>query len=1110
MYGVKVMTKTRNILSKIFVVAIAACALYTVDSYAATKTAKSKTKTTTSSTKTVVVDNKTSQFNEVFTDLGAKTADTTSADLADRVRRQRALLDNKGNATSDGGKSSSGVTGANACDASLRKCMAEKCGTDFTKCSKDSTTIWGEKMDSCRRKTQCSGHEYSLLAPEILADRDFNERMAYYNSVISCGNRYNACMFSECGTTLDKCLSKSDGDRAISKCETIAKECKEQDSGMASRIMTVFGDLRNTARAQAEKDEKRLYELRDLMRTQCNRLGAMFDERTLDCVYTVNFFAGDNTTTPTSSKKLYAGDSFQCNANWFGVDVTTFKENAYRRTRAQTSASSAMLGAGVGVAAGLVASGAIDRALETQKAEKAAKEECENSGGEWKKGECIGADPEKACTNAGGIWENDTCIQKTNTTDGTGGQPNPEQECANAGRVYKNGACTQECVDSNQTYDVKTDSCTDTETAEEPTVDCKPICKTIVDNLKSALESGDNLHQEALTEPSCRAKCTEEIGTLCTMLEGKDLEDGKKINNPQLIFNNGKFYCDYKTDDGRYSFQTAQLDNTIANAIKCNMYNNNKDGCDKLKDKCEWKDDKCQDKPTEEQNSDERHASTQNPQDETAQVNIDLKVLTSANTPAQGYLRCKYKNKEAKTTKEGVLSLKKIPGNAECTITTSVPTCSSMKKTAKEFSAMQSVTMSCKAVDDCLAKSGKWDNNQCTGGDELVNLRLDIKGPSTNTNLKNLDITCGAGKKPQKTYPNEVIIYYVPASTRCTIKADYCDSYNETAATLNKMQKNKQPINLKCSDITLTWSDVLSKVKDVTMNKVECDKQTLVGNSSPAIKVPADAECQIHYTTQDGKKYTMRGITPYWIKTEEGFVIDGSKKKKNSDVNSKPLSNTQNDATERRASAGSVSQNATGAPTSQSSSINANQCDIICKKLSNALSQTSPIQVLPAAQKSCHNTCKPMMETKCGSFVTTSNEVTFKPEHVGNDIQYKCDIKTVKAKSGTKVVVPATTTKNDKSNSDAMAQNPQCKAVCDDLDLTPEKIYRTRQILSDASCQDACKPKLQEACTNLTKLNKPLPFGNDKIRITQAWARFNRNVNGKFEYYCEFTSTTWK
>ena len=447
--------------------ATAACMCFAFNSYAATKTKQTKSNT---STKPVVVNNKTSQFDEVFSDLGAKTADTTSADLAERVRQQRALLDGKGNSQSVA--KASGVTGANACDATLRKCMAEKCGSDFTKCAKDSTAIWGDKMDSCRRKTKCTGHEYSLLAPEILADRDFNERMSYYNSVISCGNRYNSCIFAECGIMLEKCLSKSDGDRAVSKCAPVAKDCKEQDSGMAARVMSVFGDLRTVAMAQAEKDEKRLYELRDLMRNQCNRLGAVFDERTLDCVYTVNFFAGDNTSTPTSSKKLYAGDSFQCNANWFGVDVTTFKENAYRRTRAQTSASSAMMGAGVGVAAGLLSSGAIDRALDTQRAEKAAKEECQNSGYTWEKGTCNKDKPYTGNKNNNDDDDEETGEEVTddsgnNDQSGNENQQNLEQECTEKGRKYANGSCTTECLAEGYEYDSTSQTCNEHSNANE-------------------------------------------------------------------------------------------------------------------------------------------------------------------------------------------------------------------------------------------------------------------------------------------------------------------------------------------------------------------------------------------------------------------------------------------------------------------------------------------------------------------------------------------------------------------------------------------------------------------------------------------------------------------
>ena len=145
------------------------------------------------------------------------------------------------------------------------------------------------------------------------------------------------------------------------------------DNGLASRTMNVFGTLRQSAEKQVSRDEKRLYELRDLMRNTCNRLGAMFDERSLDCVYTVNFYAGDDNTL-YASKKAYAGSTFNCDQNWFGVDITTFRENAYRLTREQTSASSALLGSGLGMGVGAITSGAIDRAVDRHRAERALKD----------------------------------------------------------------------------------------------------------------------------------------------------------------------------------------------------------------------------------------------------------------------------------------------------------------------------------------------------------------------------------------------------------------------------------------------------------------------------------------------------------------------------------------------------------------------------------------------------------------------------------------------------------------------------------------------------------------------------------------------------------------
>ena len=341
----------------------------------------------------IIVNNKTSMFQDVMSEIGASATDESNNELADAIRRQRALLDGATNATS----AATGVNmgSAAACDSALRKCMSEKCGNDFSKCANDSSTIWGQKIDGCRTKTECTGHEYSLIAPEILADRDMNVRMSHYNSVINCGNRYNDCIFTQCGKTLNKCLSKKDGDNAVSKCASIANECKAMDNGLASRVMGVFGDLRKIATAQVKKDEARLTELRKLMRDQCNRLGAMFDERTLDCVYTVNFFSGEDNTL-MASKKLYSGDSFQCTPNWFGIDITTYMENAQRATRAQTSASAAALGAGLGTLAGLASSGAIGRALKTQRAEKAVNEAaCEKAGGEWTGRKCVDEEGEE-------------------------------------------------------------------------------------------------------------------------------------------------------------------------------------------------------------------------------------------------------------------------------------------------------------------------------------------------------------------------------------------------------------------------------------------------------------------------------------------------------------------------------------------------------------------------------------------------------------------------------------------------------------------------------------------------------------------------------------------
>ena len=350
-----------------------------------TATATNTTTTTTTTTtaadtepepepEPVVIENKTSQFDDVLSQSSTSSnSDTSASALAELVAAQRAELDSQSAITTATAATTTG--NSSACDTGLRGCMREKCGDDFTKCAGDTDTIWGNKMDACRNDIDatCTGEQYRLFASEIKADRDLNAQLAAYNAIINCGNQYNDCIVTECGTTFSKCLGKSAGDAAIAKCETIAKNCTEQDSGLASRAMQVFANLRVDAEEQVQRDEERLYELRDEMIAQCQTLGATFDERTFSCVYTVNFYAGDDGTL-YASKKAYAGASFDCTPNWFGIDITTFMENAYRLTRSQTSASAAMLGSGLGVAAGAITSGAIDRAIDRSTADKALKD----------------------------------------------------------------------------------------------------------------------------------------------------------------------------------------------------------------------------------------------------------------------------------------------------------------------------------------------------------------------------------------------------------------------------------------------------------------------------------------------------------------------------------------------------------------------------------------------------------------------------------------------------------------------------------------------------------------------------------------------------------------
>lgn len=325
-------------------------------STALTTTAAAEEVTAEETTDEIITETQTidsDRINKFSNALDGQSAAVTESDLKSLINAQR-NADQIATTLSTTVKTATTKTigGRSLCDESLRLCMQEKCGDNFENCALDTDLQWGEKIESCRLTAKCTGAEYAAFAPEIKADRDAYQLMGDFVLVQSCGAEYNECIVSGCGTQFDKCLGKAAGDKIISDCSQIAEKCRTADSGLAARAMRVLGTLRQDAEKQVVTDEAKLYTLREEMANKCKGLGAMFDSRSMNCVFTVEMFAPSSENS-LASKKVSAGNSFDCTQEWFGVDVTTYKEDAARLTREQKAATSALMGAGVGTLGGI-------------------------------------------------------------------------------------------------------------------------------------------------------------------------------------------------------------------------------------------------------------------------------------------------------------------------------------------------------------------------------------------------------------------------------------------------------------------------------------------------------------------------------------------------------------------------------------------------------------------------------------------------------------------------------------------------------------------------------------------------------------------------------------
>ena len=337
------------------------------------------------------IENKSSDFSTIFSE--ASSSDDSAA--AARIRQQReAISAAESQALAGQEIKSMQKDGGNACDTGLRKCMGEKCGDDFSKCKTDSAALWGTKIDACGRDAKCDQHDFALFAPELKADRDHNVILAGYKETIRCGEDYNACILRQCGGKgFTKCIGKAGGDTAIASCKADFEKCREADNGLQSRAMELFASLRVDSEKLLLQWEQELRDLRAQMKKNCERIGGLFDERSLGCVFTVEFWTNQNSEKPMATRIIKAGGQYTCSPEWFGVNVGEYLQNAARYEAAQQSAVGAFTGATAGAAAGAWVSGAPQRAIASQKAGKELRQECNSQNMIIKKNKCEACPP---------------------------------------------------------------------------------------------------------------------------------------------------------------------------------------------------------------------------------------------------------------------------------------------------------------------------------------------------------------------------------------------------------------------------------------------------------------------------------------------------------------------------------------------------------------------------------------------------------------------------------------------------------------------------------------------------------------------------------------------
>lgn len=261
------------------------------------------------------------------------------------------------------------------CETELTKCVIEDCGADMQKCSNDADALWSARFQRCRTKVDCTGAELSVYGDIIKEDIRVDAKIALAQKVVEGNNAYSRCLQQQCGadsTSLiegrvgfNGCMTQVKINNAINACKGVYEKYREYDSGLQQRFTGVMGLLRSEKEKNIAVLQKELDTIMPQMRTLCTQTGAMFDERSAECVFTAMLSVEDPNNGrryTAGNKKIMPGSEYQCSDRWFGVDVTQYLINSAHLTATQRAASSAFMGAGVGVGLSALTRGLSDKA----------------------------------------------------------------------------------------------------------------------------------------------------------------------------------------------------------------------------------------------------------------------------------------------------------------------------------------------------------------------------------------------------------------------------------------------------------------------------------------------------------------------------------------------------------------------------------------------------------------------------------------------------------------------------------------------------------------------------------------------------------------------------